>query len=612
MLTQWFEVNKQYPEARTLTYSEFPSKWRWMEDRRAWEPRCLGGKIGRMYYVHPSVGERGATCFEDVRTYEGIIYETFKQAWNAHGLLGNDQEWYNAFDEAASWATSSQLRQLFVTMLLFLWRLLSDDIQYQFRETIGNPAFYLPEKDLKDFLLDDLSELFLKNGSRIEDFNLPKKIGSSHRSSGNRLVDEELSYNTSELLLESETLMASLNNEQLEAFYSITETVLNNKPGFFFVSVISYICAHQHIVLIVASSGVASLLLPGGRTAHPRFKIPCDLEEGAVCNIKRGSMLAELIKKTSLTLDKTFRDILSVQTEEPVNIPFGGKVVVLGGDPRQILPVIENGSRQQIVNAAIINSSLWSNQGESEATWIKIPEDLILRTDGGKIACIVNSVYNDLTEKYMDASYLRERTILTPTNDIVDLVNNHVVSLIPGEAKQYLSCDRISKAPGSHESLDILYPVEFLNSLNGNNFPTHELILKKGVPIMLLRNINQSIALGNMVIEAEIMTGTHIGCTVLIPRISQTLKNTKLPFTMERRQFPVKICYAMTINKSQGQTLSSVGVYLKKPVFTHGQLYVAVSRVNSKKGLKMLIEDDDGNCTDTTRNIVYSEIFSNI
>jgi ATP-dependent DNA helicase PIF1 len=165
----------------------------------------------------------------------------------------------------------------------------------------------------------------------------------------------------------------------------------------------------------------------------------------------------------------------------------------------------------------------------------------------------VNSIYNDLTEKYMDASYLRERAILTPTNDIVDLVNNHVVSLIPGEAKQYLSCDRISKAPGSHESLDILYLVEFLNSLNGNNFPTHELILKKGVPIMLLRNINQSIglcngtrlivtALGNMVIEAQIMTGTHIGRTVLIPRISQTLKNTKLPFTMERRQLPIKIC----------------------------------------------------------------------
>jgi len=68
----------------------------------------------------------------------------------------------------------------------------------------------------------------------------------------------------------------------------------------------------------------------------------------------------------------------------------------------------------------------------------------------------------------------------------------------------------------------------------------------------------------------------------------------------------------MTINKSQGQTLTTVGVYLKKPVFTHGQLYVAISRVTSKNGLKILIEDDDGNCTDTTKNIVYPEVFTSI
>jgi ATP-dependent DNA helicase PIF1 len=68
----------------------------------------------------------------------------------------------------------------------------------------------------------------------------------------------------------------------------------------------------------------------------------------------------------------------------------------------------------------------------------------------------------------------------------------------------------------------------------------------------------------------------------------------------------------MTINKCQGQTLSNVGVYLKKPVFTHGQLYVAISRVTSKKGLSILIEDDSGKCSSKTRNIVYKEIFTRI
>ena len=86
----------------------------------------------------------------------------------------------------------------------------------------------------------------------------------------------------------------------------------------------------------------------------------------------------------------------------------------------------------------------------------------------------------------------------------------------------------------------------------------------------------------------------------------------KWPFVLSRRQFPVRLCYAMTINKSQGQTLQNVGLYLPRLVFSHGQFYVAISRVTSRKGLRILIDDDTDPNTNATQNIVYKEILRSL
>jgi ATP-dependent DNA helicase PIF1 len=226
-------------------------------------------------------------------------------------------------------------------------------------------------------------------------------------------------------------------------------------------------------------------------------------------------------------------------------------------------------------------------------------------------------------ERYSDHNYLKERAILTPTNEVAELVNEYVLTMVPGEEREYLSCDSTGTSADGVRNIDVFYPVEVLNTIKVNNFPYHKLVLKKGVPIMLLRNISQSTGLCNgtrlvvtrlaeKVIEAIVMTGSNIGDIVYIPRICLTTKDPKWPFTLYRRQFPIRISYAMTINKSQGQTLTSVGVYLKTPVFTHGQFYVAVSRVTSKKALRILIENADGTCGSETRNIVFSEIFQSL
>lgn len=187
----------------------------------------------------------------------------------------------------------------------------------------------------------------------------------------------------------------------------------------------------------------------------------------------------------------------------------------------------------------------------------------------------------------------------------------------------YLSSDSVVKVD-EDVAIDANWiTIEFLNGIKGSGLPDHRLCLKIGTPIMLMRNIDVSAGLCNgtrlivldlrpNLIYGKVLNGNKAGTKTYIPRMTIVPSDSGLHVKVQRRQFPVCVCFAMTINKSQGQTLSRVGVFLPRPVFSHGQLYVALSRVKSRDGLKIYVDQTEVPPLEHTKNVVYKEVFKNL
>jgi len=155
---------------------------------------------------------------------------------------------------------------------------------------------------------------------------------------------------------------------------------------------------------------------------------------------------------------------------------------------------------------------------------------------------------------------------------------------------------------------------EFLNTITLAGMPPHRLALKVGVPVMLLKNLDATsglcngtrliiLCLARRLIVAQIIGGAHAGNIVNIPRITTTTNCLKWPFTLQRRQFPLQLAFAMTINKAQGQTMKTIGIFLPEPAFTHGQLYVALSRATRVNDVFVFCPNGR-----MTTNVVYTKL----
>ncbi|XP_076056367.1 uncharacterized protein LOC143034320 [Oratosquilla oratoria] len=682
-LTAFFKLCARNEFAAGLYYNQLPNHFVFNNTSSVWEERkTTASSLGRRRAVTNKTVElfylrlllthvKGPTSYEDLRTFEGVIYPTYREAVKAMGLLNDKENWKKTILEIINHTNDrNQLRATYASMLVFseledqsgIWEetkdLFASDFLQRQKATEYNDEIYLDA-------LDDIQEhVWNCGGGSITQYGLPLSRCGEKTSN---IIRREKAYNKEKLTEEVKEKSLLLNSKQRLCYDTVLFRIENaqkyrhngiflDAPGgtgksFVLNILLDTVRSQGKFALAVASSGIASTVLHGGRTAHNMFKIPLmDYNEVCACSIKKNSELAKLLSMTSLivwdevvmankntlaTLDVSLRDILGVPGRF-----MGGIVFVCAGDFRQILPVIRGGGMNDELEYCIKSGYFWDDLlkleltrnvrlkaddaknkifaknllalGRGESGPVKLPEKFGIVVETCKE--LLDKVYDNLEENHLNASYFKKRAIISPTNDDVDRINLMVYDKSEEPEKVYMSVDTAME-----EVTDIQTSV--FNAITSPSLPLHMLRLKVGSVIMVMRNIcppklcnGSRVIVTNLkknIIVGKILGGTHRGEQVLLPRIILESTDTTIPF--KRKQFPVKLSYAMTINKSQGQTFDRCGILLDSAqCFAHGQLYVACSRVTSWNSLIIYTgweKVNDDFRMKLPRNCVYKELF---
>ncbi|XP_071578240.1 uncharacterized protein [Temnothorax nylanderi] len=528
-LTAWLKLNQSDENAVQFLYTDIPYHYVYDKKETKWKPRKKGGDkiISRLYTVSIKDIERfylrllllhvaGAKCFKDLKTVNGVVYETFKDAAIAKNLVETDDLWGKTLEEAIESKMPVQLRELFSYICIFgtpidvlaIWNKYKDFLIEDFvHKNVVNP---------ENMALNHIQEILINNGSSCENFQLPNPTPV------NIYITE---YNVDEERIRGDYLLSTLNAEQKHVYDIVMRAIENQNElhrlffidGFagsgktyLFNTFLSVIRGRNEIVLPCASTGIAATLLKGGRTYHSLFKLSIPIDDSVKSNIRGNSqaarelIIAKLIiwDEVSMTVghaltavDKLLRDLMKNPR------PFGGKVILFAGDFRQNLPVVPHAQKAAIIESTVKYSSIWRNvtqvklkqnmrTGEEKefANWLmQLGDGKLSNTDGLHLDTIEipqnfiskESLIAEIFGDRITMEQIKEnpdRTILCPKNEDTFKINDEILCLMEGEEKEYLSIDSIV-SDDPQEQLN--FPTEFLNSLTPSGMPVHRLKIKR-------------------------------------------------------------------------------------------------------------------------------------
>jgi hypothetical protein len=680
--------------ARSLFYHEMPRFFvRNKSNQGPWRRRKkqFSRTIGRMPDIAATKSElfclkllllavKGPKSYLDLRTVGGVVYDSFQEAAVALRLVRGDREYHQCLEFASKYRRPRQLRYLFAIMLAL--------------NTINHPD-ELFEEYLEHFTSDLLRHMdaaaaklrakvlicraFIRAGGDLASMqvffdDIDKGDNTLYDESNLDFVPPVVNPQTTEQLRDQ------LNVKQREAYdlfvdaldayaagdrHSPKAYVIEGPAGtgktFLYLAIIALLKERLAVHLVVAWTGMAASLLPGGMTCHSAFKLPLNIESNSTSNMDPSAhsfqwqrlMDTQCIiwDEFSMVSTAAFNVVNSLmQRAHNNNVLFGGVPILLGGDFRQVLPIPSDNAdnrslslRNWVYYRSMTRLTLDENQrvNPQEVSYIqwllRVGSGIDVKdTEGNSYAriepeCLVDSLDKMINRVYGDniLDNVADCLILAPKNDTVNNVNGVLLERLPGDVVS-LFATNTDMVPDTVANIERVTP-EIMMSHNPSGFPRHELKLKVGAPVMLLRNLDVARGLCNgtrMVVEdinpdclvCRILKGKFAGEIVFVPRIEFKVdKGNCHEFT--RLQFPISLGFAVTIHKAQGQTVDRVGVYLDSPCFAHGQLYVALSRVRSVNHLCIYIRegryqtlcwkdpnDHSKGKVGNTRNYVYREI----